>query len=153
MKFIADAMLGKLAKRLRLLGHDVLYDAAFSDNDLIRLALEQDRTILTRDTVLASRPLAQRHLFIDSDHVDLQLRQVEDACSAEAAPAPLSRCSICNGILAPVDKSTVCDRVPELVLRTAPAFFQCRACERIYWEGSHVKNMADIVRRKKGPAL
>jgi hypothetical protein len=152
MKFIADVMLGKLAKHLRLLGNDVLYDPAFSDNDLIRLALEQDRVILTRDTGLASRPLAQRHLFIGSDHVDVQLRQVLDAFPEGRSSATLTRCSVCNGVLSPLNKRDARDRVPEQVLRTASAFFQCRACERVYWEGSHVKNMADIAGRKKGPA-
>jgi hypothetical protein len=152
MRFVADAMLGKLAKRLRLLGHDVLYDAALSDNDIIRLSLEQDRIILTRDTGLATRPLAQRHLFIASDQVDVQLRQVLAAFPAVTAPAPFTRCSVCNGVLSPLDKEDARDRVPDHVLRTASVFFQCRACERVYWEGSHVRNMAGIVRRTKGPA-
>jgi uncharacterized protein with PIN domain len=58
MKFIADVMLGKLAKRMRLLGFDVLYDPAYEDNEVLRLALDHDRVILTRDAGLASRPLA-----------------------------------------------------------------------------------------------
>ena len=49
MKFIADVMLGRLAKKLRLLGFDVLYDRTFNDNEIIRLSLEQERVILTRD--------------------------------------------------------------------------------------------------------
>ena len=67
MKFIADVMLGKLAKRMRLMGFDVLYGSTCEDNEVLRLALDQGRIILTRDTGLASRPLAQNHLLIASD--------------------------------------------------------------------------------------
>jgi uncharacterized protein with PIN domain len=59
LKFIADVMLGRLAKRLRLRGLDVLYDRTLNDNEIIRLSLEQDRVILTRDTALSNRPLAK----------------------------------------------------------------------------------------------
>ena len=76
MKFIADVMLGRLAKRLRLLGYDVLYDPALDDNGLIRLSFEQHRLILTRDEALAERPLAAYHLFINSGLVEEQLEQV-----------------------------------------------------------------------------
>jgi uncharacterized protein with PIN domain len=146
MKFIADVMLGTLAKRLRLLGFDVLYDHTLGDNDILRLALEQGRTILTRDTGLASRPLARNHLLIESDHVDDQVQHVLDAFSPFASK-PLTRCSICNQPLSPLDRETAKDRVPEHVLRTVMTFYECSGCGRIYWEGSHVKNM--VVRWKR----
>lgn len=141
MNFIADAMLGSLAKRLRLLGFDVLYDHTRADNEILRLALEQGRVILTRDTGLASRPLARNHVLIKSDHVDEQVQQVLDAFSLLAAGL-LTRCSVCNQQLSPLDRDNARDRVPEHVLRTVTTFFECRACGRVYWEGSHVRNMA-----------
>ncbi|NTW59294.1 MAG: hypothetical protein HGB21_06340 [Nitrospirae bacterium] len=150
MNFIADAMLGSLAKRLRLLGFDVLYDHTLADNEILRLALEQGRVILTRDTGLAARPLARNRVLIKSDHVDDQVQQVLDAFSLLAAGL-LTRCSICNQQLSPLDRDSAGDRVPEHVLRTVTTFFECRGCGRVYWEGSHVKNMAGL-RAKKEPA-
>jgi uncharacterized protein with PIN domain len=141
MIFIADAMLGSLAKRLRLLGFDVLYDPALADNEILRLALEQGRVILTRDTGLASRPLARNHILIKSDHVEEQIQQVINTFSLPAA-GPLTRCSVCNQPLAPLDRDAARDRVPEHVQRTMTTFFECKGCGRVYWEGSHVKNMA-----------
>jgi uncharacterized protein with PIN domain len=141
MKFIADVMLGRLAKRLRLLGFDVLYDRALDDNELIRLSLEEDRVILTRDTLLASRPLAKNRLMIKHDLVDDQLRQVFDALGITAPPGFLTRCSLCNQPLAAAQKQDVKDLVPEHVYDTRNDFFLCAGCGRVYWKGSHVERM------------
>jgi uncharacterized protein len=140
MKFIADVMLGKLAKRMRLLGLDVLYDPACEDNEVLRLALDQGRIILTRDTGLASRPLAQNHILIGSDLVDEQLHQVLEAFSPRG-DGPLTRCSLCNEPLSVLDRKDARDRVPDHVYATVNEYQHCRHCDRVYWKGSHVKNM------------
>jgi uncharacterized protein len=147
MKFIADVMLGRLAKRMRLLGLDVLYGRSLDDNEILRLSLEQDRMILTRDTGLADRPLAANHVFIRSDRVREQMEQVLAAFPVE--PLPLTRCSRCNEPLAPLDKRDARDLVPPYVYDTHDAFLQCRSCGRIYWRGSHVERMALPVPTKK----
>jgi hypothetical protein len=139
MKFIADVMLGRLAKRLRLLGFDVLYGSSLDDNELIRLSLEQDRVILTRDAALAARPLAANHLFIKSERIRDQLHQVLSAFPAEALP--LTRCSRCNEPLRRMAKQDIADLVPSHVFETQEEFFKCEACGRIYWRGTHVKRM------------
>jgi uncharacterized protein with PIN domain len=143
MKFIADTMLGSLAKRLRLLGYDVLYDPALTDNEILRFGLEQGRVILTRDTGLSSRPLAHDHILIKSDLVDEQVHQVLDTFPMPAG-TPLTRCSVCNSVLSPLDKVDARDRVSGHVLRTIKVFYECMGCNRVYWEGSHVKNMAGV---------
>jgi uncharacterized protein with PIN domain len=140
MKFIADAMLGKLAKRMRLLGLDVLYDPGLGDNEIIRLSLEQERVILTRDTGLAARPIASSHLFIKSGQVREQLEEVFAECHPE--PKPLSRCSGCNTPISPVAKEDIQEFVPRHVYEKNTVFFHCPGCGRIYWRGSHVKRMA-----------
>jgi uncharacterized protein with PIN domain len=140
MKFIADAMLGRLAKRLRLLGFDVLYDRTFGDNDIIRLSLEQHRVILTRDQVLCRRPLAANHLFIRHQDVEAQLEQVL-AAYAMPEQRPLTRCSRCNGLLRPLPRSEARDLVPEQVYRRYRQFLQCEGCGKAYWTGTHVAHM------------
>ena len=157
MKFIADVMLGRLAKRLRLLGFDVLCDRAFTDNEIIRLSLEQDRFILTRDTGLAQRPLAANHLFIQSDYVKDQLKQVFDMMGNPpipsltkggeggfASPEPLgilTRCSLCNESLIALDKQEARDLVPQYVYERNDSFLRCGKCGRVYWRGTHVRRM------------
>lgn len=148
MKFIADVMLGRLAKRMRLLGFDVLYDRTLDDNEIIRLSLDQDRVILTRDASLASRPLARNRVFISSNFIREQLEQVISACSLEAF-RPLTRCSECNVSLDPIAKQDARDLVPCHVYGASDSFLHCPRCERIYWSGTHVRRMALPLKKNK----
>ena len=153
MKFIADVMLGRLAKRLRLLGHDVLYDSTLDDNALIRISLEEDRVILTRDTGLARRPLARNHLFIRDDNPGDQVGQVLsflDGVSAFARSLPLTRCSVFNGPLTPLGKTDAQDLVPAHVFRTHDKFLHCVGCNRVYWRGTHTERMQVGQKGRKG---
>jgi uncharacterized protein with PIN domain len=143
MKFIADVMLGRLAKRMRLRGFDVLYDRTFDDNEIIRLSLEQDRVILTRDAALASRPLAAHNIFITSDDVREQMRQILAAFPDGMPARPLTRCSVCNEPLVSISREDAKDLVPAHVYETCGAFLQCTLCRRVYWTGTHVRRMRD----------
>lgn len=147
MKFIADVMLGKLAKRMRLLGCDVLYEPTYEDNDVLRLALDQHRVILTRDTGLASRPLAQNHILIESDLVDEQLHQVLEKTSL-LSTAFLTRCSACNTVLTAPGRDEVRDLVSNQVYEQHRDFLRCDTCGRIYWKGTHVRNMGRSLKLK-----
>jgi uncharacterized protein with PIN domain len=149
MKFIADVMLGRLAKRLRLLGYDVLYDPALDDNEIVRLSLAERRVILTRDAALAARPLASNHLFVKSDHVEEQLEQVLSISPGGASP--LTRCSLCNEPLASMTRQEARDLVPAYVFENNGTFLQCTICGRIYWEGTHVRRMFGRTGEKKRP--
>jgi uncharacterized protein with PIN domain len=151
MKFIADVMLGRLAKRMRLLGFDVLYDRTLDDNDVIRLSLEQDRMILTRDTALSKRPLAAKHVFITSDDVRAQMQQVLSAFPPDVLPQPLTRCSECNEPLAAISRERIRDLVPAYVYEKHEAFLQCMICKRVYWTGTHVGRMGLAKTNKKKP--
>jgi uncharacterized protein with PIN domain len=141
MKFIADVMLGRLAKRLRLLGLDVLYDRTLDDNEIIRLSLEQERIILTRDKALGYRPLAANHLLIKSNLTQEQVEQVLSFFPLEHLFNPLSRCCECNEPLTSLGKRDAMDLVPPHVYEAHDQFLQCSSCGRIYWKGSHVKRM------------
>jgi hypothetical protein len=149
MKFIADVMLGRLAKRLRLLGFDVVYDRTFDDNDIIRLSLEQHRVILTRDLSLSRRPLAANHLFIQDQDVELQIEQVLAAFSLLPEPAPLTRCSRCNGLLGQLPRSEARNLVPEQVYQRNVRFLYCEGCGRVYWAGTHIANMGFMGGKKR----
>ncbi len=148
MKFIADVMLGRLAKRMRLLGFDVLYDRTLDDNEIIHLSLEQDRVILTRDTGLAARPLASRNIFVKSEDVRKQIEQVLSAFPPDKTAPPLTRCSECNNPLSEASKPDIRDSVPGYVYDKYNFFLKCPSCGRVYWRGTHVGRMvkAGIVR-------
>lgn len=141
-------MLGKLAKRMRLLGFDVLYDRTLDDNDIIRLSLEQLRMILTRDTALAERPLATNHLFITGNVVKTQLDQVLSFFQIKTVPGSLTRCSLCNEALTLISREEAKDLVPLYVYEKQENFLRCEKCRRIYWVGTHVKRMAIPVEKR-----
>lgn len=149
MKFIADVMLGRLAKRLRLLGFDVLYDRTFDDNDIIRLALEQRRVILTRDVSLSRRPLAANNLLIQDQDVGSQIEQVLSTFPALPEHMPLTRCSRCNGVLRQLPRAEARDLVPEQVYQKNINFVQCEGCRRIYWTGTHIAGMGFMGGKKR----
>ena len=79
MKFVADCMLGKLAKWLRILGFDVLFFSKAADKDLVDLSRREDRVLLTRDTGLIERTAKRpNRLFVRSDVLEDQIAQVLD---------------------------------------------------------------------------
>ena len=152
MKFIADAMLGRLAKWLRLLGYDVLYYQAIDDRQVIKISLEQERTILTRDTRMLQCKAARDAVFIKSDDVAGQLMEMKDILGFQG-PAPAERCAVCNNRLTAVtERSEIKDLVPDYVYHNFNSFMRCSFCGKVYWEGSHYKNIRgrarEILREK-----
>lgn len=144
-RFLVDAMLGRLATWLRILGYDAEYCRA--DDDLqIRRAHEGSRIFLTRDTGLLRRRDLPPHLFIESDHVMLQVRQVVRSLGLDLDTPPTHRCARCNVVLEPREKTDVVGRVPEFVWSYHDAFWGCPTCGRIYWAGSHRRRMDEAIR-------
>ena len=147
MKFVADAMLGRLAKWLRLMGFDVLYYPDIRDRELIRIAREQERTILTRDTGLMKAKGVIDPVFIEADDVSAQLLQIRDRLDFCAA-APLGRCELCNGLLSGVTgKKDIRDIVPDFVYHNYDHFVRCAGCGKVYWEGSHYREIREKIGR------
>src|SRR5215467_8862085 len=117
IKFIADVMVGKLARWLRVLGFDVAYSNRYGDDEIIRIAGAEDRIILTRDTRLAMRRSLGECLLVDSGEYKEQVRQVLRAFDLKDFSV-LSRCLECNAGLEDVDKEAVFEKVPPYVYLT-----------------------------------
>ena len=142
-RFVADSMLGRLAKWLRALGYDVVYHPFADDREVTAWAQERGATLLTRDTELARRAKA-RVIFIEHDHLGEQLRQVAEEAPLDLARArPLSRCMVCNGELVAATREEVWGRVPPYVYLTRESYARCPGCGRVYWEGTHVGRMRE----------
>lgn len=139
MKFIADVMLGRLAKWLRILGYDTLYDSHFSDDDLFFKAHQQKRILLTRDSELAKRMNPEYCLFITESSVPEQVKQVVEHCHLNTEDYIFSRCTLCNNLIKSIAKALVKDRVPDFVFDSIDKFYYCERCDKIYWAGSHIK--------------
>ena len=144
-RFVADAMLGRLAKWLRILGYDTLYDPTWSDAQLARLARAEERILLTRDLGLAKR-LGVRVLVIADQDLPSQLDQLHRELGLEAV-APLSRCPACNELLEEIPKDYAWGQVPPYVFCTQGEFRLCPACNRFYWRGTHWQRMQQVMAR------
>jgi uncharacterized protein with PIN domain len=142
--FVADCHLGKLAKYLRMMGFDTLYFASIDDDDLIRLAREEDRIILSRDRELCTRKKAPCLLLEPVDTV-AQLKTVIGAYGLKTLHVPFSRCLVCNTPLQFIDKKEVSGRVPPKIEKFFSDFEICPKCERIYWHGDHYKRMKQLI--------
>jgi hypothetical protein len=135
--FVLDVHLGKLARRLRLLGFDTLYRNDFTDTEILRLAVEQERILLTRDLgILKHRRLAHGAL-VRSDYVDEQVRQVLARYHLHGQIRPWLRCMICNGLIETVTKGEVLQRLEPKTRRYYEEFQRCTGCGQLYWKGSH----------------
>ena len=141
-RLIADCMLGRLARWLRILGADVVYDSDLGDRELVERAVAEDRVILTRDRRLVLRRQARRHLLIRSENFEEQLAQVIQELDMDVTSARLfGRCLLCNQLLDEIPAEEAHHRVPLYVARTQEQFRQCPQCGRIYWAASHVKRV------------
>lgn len=130
-------MLGRLARWLRLLGFDTIYYPDISDRRLIRVAKEQERLLLTRDTRLIMIKGIKDYLLIRANDPFQQLLEVIHALNLKDF-LPLSRCVICNGQLSNIpDKKEIRDSVPDFVFHNFHNFLRCNDCGKIFWEGTH----------------
>jgi len=139
-KFVADAMLGKLAKWLRVMGYDTIYRSRYRPGQIQSLVGE-GRILLTRDTRSARED--ERAVLIRSDHVGEQLRQLkEEACIREDHARWFARCTICNEPLVEAPVEAARENVPEYVFFEHPAGIRfCPSCRRFFWSGSHRQRM------------
>jgi len=149
-KFIVDVNVGRLATWLRIMGYDAAFPRTASDNELVRLALKQDRMLITRDSGFLLRRCVRlgqmRMLYVVADDLRGQLRQLIRELHLNL-DGGFSRCLRCNEPLEPVDKAAVADHLPDYVARTQTVFSQCSSCHRVYWPGTHWSNMISELAR------
>ncbi len=142
VKFAADRMLGKLAKWLRIIGHDVAYGSHLAGYGLIRTARKEGRLILTRDRGIRKKSPPD-YLLIESNQFREQLKQVMDAYGLDPFKHAFTRCVECNFLLEPIPKDSVQEKVPPHVFSTQEKFSFCRHCQRVYWPATHLQKMLE----------
>lgn len=142
MKFICDAMLGKLSKYLRILGLDAEY---VNNLDNLRHYTGQPDApyFLTRTT---RRMTYERIIFIRSDRVREQLHEIKGIIRPFIDPDKImNRCIECNVELINVQKKHIEQKVPEFVFHQYGQFRECPECGKVYWEGSHTTGMKHLI--------
>jgi uncharacterized protein with PIN domain/tRNA(Ser,Leu) C12 N-acetylase TAN1 len=148
-RFLVDAMLGTLASRLRALGFDTEWRRDTADSLLLREARAGRRFVLTQDRELAEIGGASAH-FVRGKTVELQLADVIARFALTPSPDQLfTRCSLCNAVLVPIEKSRVEGRIPPGAFAAYDEFWTCRACDKIYWKGSHYDEVFEALYGRK----
>jgi len=145
IRFVADVMVGKLARWLRVLGFDVAYSNKYADDEIIQIAAAETRIILTRDTGLAARRHNSQCLLIESGNYEEQIQQVLRSLDLKDFNV-FSRCLECNNPLEDVDKEAVFEKIPPYIYLTQDRFARCSSCGRIYWHGTHAEKMLKQIR-------
>lgn len=144
-RFIVDLNVGRLAKRLRMMGYDAVFINGLDDDELVRIALREGRILLTKDQGITRRRIVSsgkvRALLITDGDVHRQLRQVIRAFDLESGSRPFTRCMECNESLLSRTKPEVRDLVPPYVYATQDQYMQCPRCGRVYWRGTHWERM------------
>jgi uncharacterized protein with PIN domain len=135
--FVLDSNLGRLARYLRLIGFDTLYQNNYDDETVATIADQEQRIVLTRDRVLLQRKIITRGYFVREVRPRLQVKEVLARFDLYRLVEPFSRCIRCNGDLQAVDKQTIEERLEPRTRQYFDSFRICTVCGQIYWQGSH----------------
>jgi uncharacterized protein with PIN domain len=148
VRFVADAMLARLARWLRVLGFDTLHDPAVHDDELVRISGDEGRVLLTRDRQLLRELRPAQSLEITHDAPLEQLTQTVIALALPAPPQLFTRCMMCNSLLSqPLPQEQADALVPEGVRGIPGPVRRCPGCGRVYWQGSHTRRMRAAIER------
>lgn len=147
VRFVADAHLGRLARYLRLLGFDTLFENDPGDAELARISAQERRILLSRDRGLLTRRIVTHGLCIPEMRPREQVAYVVARLDLKNLFRPFTRCTVCNGMLVRVAKDSPDLRVPPRVRAMFETFWRCSGCDRLYWRGSHYDRLRAFVEK------
>ncbi len=145
--FVVDVHLGKLARYLRLFGFDSVYRNDLEDEEIIRIAEEQKRIILTRDLGILKNGRVTHGYWLRSLGPQDQLDELFERLELAHCARPFTRCVHCNGVLEPREKGAILDLLPPATRECYDEFAQCASCAQIYWKGSHYGALRALIDR------
>jgi uncharacterized protein with PIN domain len=164
LKFVADGMLGKLTRWLRMLGYNVKYSNNSEDAQLLIIAKKERRILLTRDFELYQHAIARG---IDAFYLEGKTEEEKLAQLAKRFAIKLeidmatSRCPKCNNVVKPISKEKAAGKIEKSTFDHYDEFWRCPKCSQIYWQGAHwtrirrtlsaaEKNLNELKKKKKG---
>lgn len=146
MKFIIDSMLGTLARKLRIFGFDSLYYNNISDDNILSLCIDTSRILLTSDKELFKRAIKHnvKCILLNGNEED-NLVKISSLLNIRLRfNINNSRCALCNTPLKKVTKECVKNTIPNNVYNRFEEFYYCSTCNKVYWEGSHIRRILEI---------
>ena len=145
-RFVLDVHLGKLARLMRMVGIDTLYENNYSDEQIVKISKENKRCILTRDLGILKRNEVTRGYWIRNTDPGKQLKEIINRFDLINTLRKFSRCIICNDELSSISKDKVYSRLPAKVKTAYDNFYICNNCDKVYWAGSHVDEMENYIK-------
>lgn len=146
IKFLVDTNVAKLARNLRMAGFDATAVTTAEILKIARQANDEERIILTRNRELLKVRTVCFGQLLHSENPLQQMVEVVQRYNLQCSFRPFSRCLCCNGVLIPVEKEQILDRLEPLTKKYYNDFEQCGSCGKIYWCGSHHEKMAEMLR-------
>ncbi len=143
MKFICDHMLIRVGKWLRAAGYDTkIVTTSISDQEVLNLALSENRLLMTRDRhfskIKAALPLL---IYLKSNELTSLIHEINQQIDLNWLYAPFSRCLNCNTLLEHPTNSLLVEQIPSHLSKQITIFWYCPSCQQFYWEGSHTRRM------------
>ncbi|WP_083829926.1 Mut7-C RNAse domain-containing protein [Thermogladius calderae] len=152
-RFIADTMLGSIARWLRILGYDVVYDRRYEDWQILKIARDEDRVVVTRDRALHHKALKNglKSVYVENPgDIPKSLAVIALLTNIRlAVDFERTRCPLCNGELVKVNKERVKGKVPDRVYSLYNDFWVCTRCGNVYWVGSHWRTIESTLTRAR----
>lgn len=144
MRFLADGMLGKLSRWLRMLGQDVTYSVQLNDTQLLNLVKNENRVLLTKDFELYKRAIARGldAYYIEGKTESDRLAEVAKRYGVLLAiDMDKSRCPVCNTKLVSTPKEQLSSELEKNTFTHYNKFWKCPNCGQVYWQGAHWKQI------------
>ena len=158
--FIIDAMLGDLAKWLRLLGFDTLYFSSISDDKLTQKMHETKRILLTSDRQLHSSIKEKNNVIFvpvklsTSEKLKIvfsKLGITKDCLDSLVG----TRCVYCNDkLIRVINKEEVRILISKYNIKEIPYdfnqvkdFWFCPNCKKLYWKGRMWKRIEKTIKQ------
>ena len=148
-RFILDSHLGKLARYLRLLGFDTLYDRHVTDRQIVDEIKKSRRIVLTRDIGLLKNKTIVKGYWVREVIPLRQLREIVSQFALSKKKKPFHVCLACNGKIIAVKKEKVIPYLKSDTLKYFREFVMCANCKKIYWQGSHYDKLLTVVKSLK----
>jgi uncharacterized protein with PIN domain len=148
VKFVADGMLGKLTRWLRMIGQDVIYSVQLDDNQLLGLAKAETRVLLTKDLELYKRAIGRGldAYYVEGKTEPERLAEVARRYGLElAVDMGKSHCPLCNTPLKTAEKERLKNLLEPNTYKNYELFWRCPNCSQIYWQGAHWKQIINTL--------
>lgn len=148
MKFLADGMLGKLTRWLRMLGQDVTYSVKLSDSELLELSKKENRVLLTKDFGLYQRAITKGidAFYLEGKTEAERLAEIAKRYGLSLAiDMDKSHCPKCNTKLEATSRELLSNELEENAFKYYDKFWKCPNCGRVYWQGSHWRQICNML--------